>query len=312
MTLPHMQTVRKNGRIYRYARPPKGNRTRLPDLPMDHPEFLAAYAAAMKTRPAQVRAPAGTIAAMVEGFRRSRSWLDGHFESYRAALARHFEAIVEQSEEAMAAHLRAAHIRAGIEPLPPHVAAQRLKAWRLARAFGVEKEMLVENVSGGVKRKRVAKTEGHLPWTRDHIEAYRDRWPLETPQRLCMEVLFRTGARIADSVRIGEGMLGRDGVLSFRQAKTGNEAYIPGTCPLPAFSAALAPDRDWLHAALAARRLRHMTFLATPREIAAWTGHRTLSEAQRHTEKMYRRNAVRGADPSVDSANRSAGSEANS
>ena len=341
VSLPHVQTVRKGGKIYRYARPPKGQRVRLPDLPLDHPDFLAAYAAAMKTKTDKVRAAPGTIAAMVEGFRRSRAWLEGYSESYRAALAKHFEAIIEQSEDAKVAHLRAAHIRDDLEPLPPHVAAQRLKAWRLVCAYGLAREMLTENVSDGVKRKRVAKSEGHLPWSHDHIEAYRARWPLASPQRLCMELLFWTGARIADSVMIGEGMVGRDGVLCFRQSKTGNEAFVPWTCPLPAFAAGMGPDRDWLHAALAARKVRHMTFLATswgksrshkavgnyisdaaelagfdrsahglrkaraialaeggatPHEIASWTGHATLSEVQHYTEKMNRRNAVRGAE----------------
>lgn len=341
VSLRHVQIVRKGGKVYLYARPPRGQRVRLPDLPMDHPEFLAAYAAAMKTRPAPARAAPGTIAAMVEGFRRSRAWLDGYSENYRRALAKHFEAIIAQSEDARAAHLRTAHIRADLEPLPPHVAAQRLKAWRLVCAYGVATEQLAENASDGVKRKRVAKSDGHLPWTREHLEAYREWWPLDSPQRLCMEVLFWTGARIADSVMIGEGMVGRDGVLCFRQGKTGNEAFVPWTCPLPAYAIALAPDRDQLHAALAARRRRHMTFLATawgksrshkavgnyisdaaaaagfdrsahglrksraielaeggatPHEIAAWTGHATLSEVQRYTEKMNRRNAVRGAE----------------
>lgn len=348
MSLPHVQTVRKGGKIYRYARPPKGQRVRLPDLPLDHPEFLTAYAAAMKTKSDKVRAAPGTIAAMVEGFRRSRAWLDGYSENYRAAIAKHFEAIIEQSQDARAAHLRTAHIRADLEPLQPHVAAQRLKAWRLVCAYGVATEMLAENVSDGVKRKRIAKSDGHLPWTRDHLEAYRERWPLDSPQRLCMEVLFWTGARIADSVVIGDGMIGRDGVLCFRQAKTRHEAYVPWTCPLPTYAAGLAADRDQMHAALEARKRRHMTFLATswgksrshkavgnyisdaataagfdrsahglrksraidlaeggatPHEIAAWTGHVTLSEVQHYTEKMNRRNAVRGEDREAEIVN---------
>ena len=345
VSLPHIQTVWRRGRVYRYARPPKGARVRLPDLPLDHPDFLDAYAKAMKTRPAVNRAAAGTIAAMVEAFRRSKAWTDGYSESYRRAIAKHLEAIIEQSEDAKAAHLRATHIRADLAPLPPNVAAQRLKAWRLVCAYGVGASMISEDPSEGVKRKRLAKTDGHLPWSRDHIEAYRARWPLDTPQRLCMEVLLWTGARIADSVMIGEGMVGRDGVLAFRQAKTGNDAFVPWTCPLPAYAAHLEADRSELHRALAARSSRHMTFLATAygksrshkavgnyisdaaraagfdrsahglrksraialaeggattHQIAAWTGHVTLSEVQHYTEKTNRRNAVRGPAPKAD------------
>lgn len=348
VSLPHVQTIHKGDKVYRYARPPKGKRVRLPDLPMDHPEFLAAYADAMQATAPLVRAPAGTIAAMVEGFRRSPAWQNGYSESYRKALAIHFEAIIQQAEDAKAAHLRAAHIHADIAALPPNAAARRLKAWRLVCAFGKRSDLLTEDPSEGVKRVRIVKTEGYLPWTRDHIDAFRARWPLESPQRLCMEVLLWTGARIADSVMIGEGMVGRDGVLCFRQTKTGHEAFVPWTCPLPDYAVHLEEDRDTLHAALAARKQRHMTFLATAwgktrshkavsnyisqaaaaagfdrsahglrksraialaeggataHAIAAWTGHVTLSEVQHYTEKMNRRNAVRGTEQKQNSVN---------
>lgn len=42
-----------------------------------------------------------------------------------------------------------------------------------------------------------------------------------------LELLFWTGCRIGDGVRIGPGMVGRDGVLAFRQHKTGGTAYVP-------------------------------------------------------------------------------------
>lgn len=260
VTLPHIQTVRKGGKAYRYARPPNGPRVRLPDLPMDHPDFLVAYADAMRTKPKAVRAQAGTIAAMIEAFRRSETWL-ALSPGYRKAMAIHLEAISERAADARAGHLRADHIRADVEPLPPNVAGSRLKAWRLACSFGKANNLMPTDPSEGIRRKKVAKTDGFLPWTRDHIDAYRARWPIGTVARLCMEIVFWTGARIGDAVLIGEGMVGRDGVLAFKQSKTGDYAYVPWTCALPAH--AVREDRDMMHAALAARTTRHMTFLAT-------------------------------------------------
>ena len=40
------------------------------------------------------------------------------------------------------------------------------------------------------------------------------------------------------AVMIGPGMIGRDGVLSFRQVKTGGFAFVPWSGPVPAFASA--------------------------------------------------------------------------
>lgn len=256
--LKHIQIVRKGGKVYRYARPPKGQRVKLPDLPADHPDFIAAYQKALAPAPVASRAPAGTIAAMVDGYQRSAAY-GALGAAYRATMARHLGAIREQAEDALASHLKAADIRADLSPLSPNIAAARLKAWRLLCAWGEVNGQIADDPTAGVKRKPVPKTQGYLPWEAEHVAAYRARWPIETPQRLCMEVIFWTGARISDAVLIGDALVGRDGVLAFRQTKTGEMAYVPWTCPLPPFAA----GRDDLHAALAARPARHMTFLAT-------------------------------------------------
>lgn len=262
LMLPHIQTVRKGGKVYRYARPPKGQRVKLPDLPIDHPEFLAAYQRALAPKPVTSRAPSGSIAAMVDAFQRSDRYLSLG-ATYRTAICRHLGIIRAEAEDAEARHLKPVDIRADLAPLAPNIAAARLKAWRLLCSWGAETELLASDPSEGIKRKRLVQGQGFLPWDPEHIEAFRARWPFGTPQRLCMEVIFWTGARISDAVLIGEGMVGRDGILAFRQVKTGEIAYVPWTCPLPAYAVHLQPDRDLLHAALAARTSRHMTFLAT-------------------------------------------------
>ena len=62
---------------------------------------------------------------------------------------------------------------------------------------------------------------------------------------------------------IGPGMVDREGVLAFRQVKTGGMAYVPWSCPLPAYSASIAEDREHLHCSLSASAGGHMPFLAT-------------------------------------------------
>lgn len=349
VTLEHIQTVHAGGKIYRYLRIPGQPRVKLPDLPLDHPEFLAAYAAARAAAPKQVRATTGTIAALCEAYLRSDSYL-AHSASYRATLRRHIEAIREQAEDALASHLRADDIADDLAPLKPNVAGARLKAWRAVCKFGVEKRLLKSDPSHAVIKPKAPKTDGHPPWSAAEIERFRARWSIGTVPRACFELLFWTGARISDAVRIGPGMVGRDGVLAFRQQKTGDEAFVPWACPLPAYAEGMIEARDTMHAAIACLG-GHMTFLAThggrtrshkalgtviadaarsaqitgrsahglrksraqqlaeagatTHQIAAWTGHQSLSEVQHYTESANRRAAVTGTEQDRNSVKRS-------
>lgn len=259
-----VNTIRKGGKTYVYTRIKGEKPVRLPALPLDHPDFLAAYAAAIAGAPTQPRAKKGTIQHMIDAYMLSDAFTKGLSKDYRYTIRRHLAAIREQAGDARIADLRKKHIQADLTPLAPYVAAARLKAWRLLCLFGVGADgMLTTNPSEGIVRKAIPKTDGHLPWSRDHVDAYRGRWPLDTIQRRAFELVYWTGARIGDAIRLGEGMVGRDGVLAFRQAKTGAEAFVPWTCQLPEYAAHLAGDRDLLHATLSARTERHMTILAT-------------------------------------------------
>jgi len=139
-------------------------------------------------------------------------------------------------------------------------------------------------------------------------------------------------------VRLGPGMVNRDGVLAYRQQKTGGIAYVPWTCALPPY--VTTADRDMMLAAIAPLS-GHMTYLATradrPRsgksiggdlaaaarkaglnrtahglrksratfnaeggatahQIAAWTGHESLSEVAHYTRAVDRMRAVMGTE----------------
>lgn len=257
-----VHTVVRRGKAYHYTRVPGMKPVRLPDLPFDHPDFLTAYVAATTAQPTKPRAAGGTIAALCDSFS-----LSSDFRSlspdYARVIRKNIEAIRAKAGKGRARDLHQRHIKADLAPLSPHAAIARLKAWRLLCAYGINAQEIEENPAEGIARKRIPKTSGHAPWTPTQIAAYRAKWALDTPQRLAMEVLFWTAARISDGVRIGDGMIGRDGVLAFRQSKTGGMAYVPWTCALPAYAEACERDRVHLHAALAARRTRHMTMLAT-------------------------------------------------
>lgn len=259
VTLKHVQTVRKGDRVHRYLRIPGQPRLRLPDLPPDHPDFLLAYAQAMAEAPA--RAGPGTIRAAIDGLIRSRSWA-ALSPGYRMILRRHLGAIRIAADDARIAHLRTAHIQVDLRALTDVQKRDRLKAWRQLCRHALAEGMIEADPSEGVRRTPLHHTS-HPVWTPDQITVFRARWPIGTVQRAVMELLFWTGARIGDACRIGPGMVGRDGVLAFRQQKTGDMAYVPWTAALPAYAAGMKADRDLMHAAVAAVAQGHMTWLAT-------------------------------------------------
>lgn len=108
MTLKNLYTVRRGGAVYRYIRIKGRPLIALPNLPIDSPKFLAAYAAAIE----QVKpsAATGTIRAAIIALRRSDRYLSAS-PAYRAMMARHLEAISTTAKTAKLADLEARHIR---------------------------------------------------------------------------------------------------------------------------------------------------------------------------------------------------------
>lgn len=263
VTLTNIKAVTgRDGKTRRYLRVKGQKLVPLPNLPIDHPNFLAAWAEAMKRIKGRLSRPAeGSIAQLCGAFLRSPAHLT-RSEGYRHLIRRHVMLIETRAGEAQLGHLGARHISIDLSTLAPSVAQQRLKAWRALCAYGIAVGALTDDPTEGVKRPALPPSAGHPAWTADEIEAFRARWPIGTVQRAIFELLHWTGARISDAVRIGPGMVDRGGVLRFRQVKTGGDAYVPWTCSLPAYAAPLSDDRTMMHDALAACA-GHMTFLAT-------------------------------------------------
>jgi len=262
VTLKHVQTVTKGGKTYRYLRLPGQPRLRLPDLSPDDPAFLRAYADAVKAAPNVTRAKAGTIRSVIEAFQRCDKW-KLLSPGYRRIIARHFDQIAVQADDARMADLRPAHIQADLRPLTPVQARDRLKSWRLVCLHAMDLHLIGSDPSEAVRRPAPIQHTGHPAWTQAHVAAYRARWSMGTPQRAVMELLFWTGARISDAVQIGPQHVGSDGVLCFRQRKTKETSFVPWTCALPNHARAMEADRTQMHEAIAALEGRHLTYLAT-------------------------------------------------
>lgn len=248
VTLEYLtSTTNKAGVTYYYLRL-KGNRIPLGKGPIDTPDFLAAYGKALsEAREAKpsIRAAHGTVASLCEVFK-SGTLYQTYSSSYRSTLDRHMSLITESYGPAKIATLKPKHIRVDLSKLKPHAANNRLKTWRLLCELAYEHGLSPICATDGVKRGRLPKSDGHKPWTKEDIAAYRKRWPIGTVQRLSMELLYWTAARTIDAVTLSPSMIGPDGVLTFTQAKTGGKANVPWDCDLPDW-APLSFDADRAH-----------------------------------------------------------------
>lgn len=323
----------KSGKTYHRSR--RGGKlalTLLPDLPHDHPDFIAAWAAARKgTEP-----PAIIVGSIESTWRaimaspEAREWSPG----YHSIMKRHAAAICAKAGSVRATGVRPEHIRADLDTAGDPMA--RLKAWRTWGAWCVKRAILSTDPAQTVRHKR--KTgEGHPPWSDAHKVAFRSRWPIGTATRAMMELIAWTGARVSDAVLIGPQMV-KGGVLEFRQQKTGDMAYVPWTCPLPAFAERLENEREMMLHAIAPfvghlcfvptrdgkprsaaavsvmlqkacaeldlpvsahglRKTRAVELVeggASPHDCAAWTGHQSLAEITHYAREFDRRRAVIG------------------
>jgi integrase len=314
----------------------------MPDLPENDPAFLAAYLEAEKGMPAHHvrRKPAeGSLDALWQAYARSDAYR-ALSPSYRAVLRRHIDRMIEQGGHVPARQIAARHLRADMSGLSGHAANQRLKTWRALLGYAQREGWIDEDPSRAIERRKTQAPNKHLPWTREEVSAFRAHWPMHTAQRLAFELMHWTGCRCSDVVRLGPGMVDRDGWLTFRQQKTGGTVSVPFDRALPPFADARALAA--LRTAIKARPERHMTWLATRQgtarsakavsqwfssatraagitgktghglratravalaeagasvhQIAAWTGHKSLSEVQGYTLEADRKRLLSGPE----------------
>lgn len=185
MNLPRDQRLMKGGKLHCYYRP---TRTRLPDLPETHPEFVAAWAAAEAQARPKPKAKAGTLDEAVIKAAQSRAFR-AFSRSYQSIIRRGLDHIRTEHAGLPFSGLRQHHIKADLSRLDPNPANARLKAWRFLCAAAVDAGLIRENPSAGIKKVRVA-TGGHERWTPDDVDAFRARWPIGTSTRACFELVL--------------------------------------------------------------------------------------------------------------------------
>lgn len=260
-----LKPVRKaNGKTYWYARRPDGKLGKLPDLPHDDPTFLAAYAEHMAAQPTKITGKhgPGTIGAAIDAYQSSDAWRILK-PGTQAARRRHLARAASTWGAARLRDLATRHIEADMDTLSGHAAHHRLKAWRGFCKWAKGKRLIASDPSLAAQRPTLPKSKGHTPWTLEDVATFRAHWPIGSAQRLGMELIFWTGARVSDAVRLGPGMIDRAGWLAYAQQKTGGDVAVPFRRSLPGFASGWQADLDLLRQAIKASPHRHMTWLVT-------------------------------------------------
>jgi integrase len=225
-------------------------------IPETHPDFLSAYIEAQNTPPKPARNGAGSLEAVVNAYMHSPGY-KALSASYRAVMRREYARLVDKAGHVPFTTICRRHILKDMAETAPNAANKRLKAWRNVCKF----QRPYDNPADGIKAVPAPRIKGHTPWDRSDVDNFRERWAIESSERLAFELLFWTGARMSDAVRLGPGAIDADGWLNFRQQKTGGYVSIPVYRTPPE----IAPVQDlaMLRQCFDAQVEKHLTWLVT-------------------------------------------------
>lgn len=199
------------------------------------PEFMAAYETALAAQrqalagnPAPVKGKPhkGSLRWLCDRWRESSSW-DGTAKSTQKQRENILWHILEGNGHMPFSAIAKADIVAGRERrmATPFAANNYLKTMKALFAWALDADLIAVNPAADVKPLSRA-TDGHEPWTADDVQKYRARHAIGTRARLAMELLYATGLRRGDAVRLGRQHIGRDGIGRIRTEKTGDEAIV--------------------------------------------------------------------------------------
>ncbi|GBQ04956.1 tyrosine-type recombinase/integrase [Saccharibacter floricola] len=312
----YVRRIKDRSGRYRYylRRPGASQHIRLPDILDDG--FFQAYAKAMgeKVERPFVNSPK-TLAWLIEKWQSTSRYLE-LAEETRKTYGRILLRMQEQDyAQYLVSDFGPVHIRRFLDRLGDRPAAANswLKQFRILFDYAVEYGWCERNPAREVKRRK-EKGEGQETWSEAHIAQFEQAWPSGSQPRLALALLLYTGQRTGDVVRMSSTNR-RDDLIALQQHKTGKRLLIPVH---PCLAAELenastgaaflitAQDKpfspkgfyerfkEWRRKAglpeglsphglrkAAARRLAEAG--CSTHQIAAITGHATLSEVARYT-----------------------------
>jgi integrase len=330
MRLRYVQSFvdRKTGAVFHYFRRPGFKRVRLPGLPGSC-EFMSAYHDALDQPQMPIgatRTRAGTINAAIVGYYDSRTFFGSLAPGTQTMRRNILERFRAKHGELPIATLPPKFITASLGQMKPSVARNWLKAVRHLIQYAISADLSRTDPTQGIKLPKM-KSDGIHTWSEQEIDAYEAAHAIGTKARLAFALLLYTAQRVSDVTGMGPQHI-RNGTLHVRQRKTGAVLDIPVHPDLravidatpgehltfltsskvgkPYIGNALSQQfRIWCDAAqlvhcsahglrkAACRRLAEAG--CSTNEIAAISGHATLSEVQRYTKAADQARMARAA-----------------
>lgn len=304
------------GKMRRYFR--RGQQRSMLPGEVGSEEFMEAYQACLAQQapaPPRSRRHPDSLGRWIEDFYSDRTFKDlkpGTRAAYKSAL----DAISEKygSRSALKLDAEAAEkIISKIGETKPGMANLTRAAMRRVFKMAVKKKRRADNPFLGIEAYSLGE---HHTWTEAELAQYEAKWRLGTRERLAFDLLLYTGQRVGDVSTMKRTDI-VDGMIHVVQQKTGAELWLPILPPLarsmaacpnngltlfgdaagrPVKRAAIShiirqavrkadlPSRCVAHGLRKARMRRLAEGGATGKEIAGWSGHKTLKEVERYTE----------------------------
>lgn len=320
----------RHGKLRRYFRGRDGKRVPLPGLPGSE-VFNLAYEAAIAgvsvTLPVgETLSKPGTVSAAIVAYYNSDAFKNGLKPATQRMRRNILEAFRIKHGDKRITTLPTPFLVSMLSQLKPFAARNWLKTLRGLLQFAVTMELRKDDPTATIKLKPV-KTDGIATWTENEIEQFESKHPIGTKARLAFALALYTAQRRSDLVKMGKQHV-RNGEISVRQEKTGTRLQIPihthlqqildgtkldhltfiTTAKGEPFSAASFGNmfRHWCREAglpehcsahglrkAACRRLAEAG--CTVSQIAAISGHASLSEVQRYTKAADQSRLARDA-----------------
>ena len=335
--LKYIQKVRDRYGKYRlYFRRPGHQSIRLPA--QEDARFLLAYQEALaKTETIERPPEPKTLAYLID------LWIESaRFMSLGKNTQTNYRRLLLSIQKAPYAddyveHFQTLHLRRFVAEFSdrPAAANHRIKLFRMLFDYAVDDGWRADNPAIPLKRYK-EKADGAETWSDEQIQQYEDHWPSGSVQRRALALLLYTGQRRSDVVRMERKHL-RGDIIEVTQQKTGTSLMIP-VHPNLMTELIQAPEngnflqrrngesftangfymrfKSWRDAAglpdglsphglrkAAARRLAEAG--CTAHQIAAITGHATLSEVQRYTRAVDQEKLAREAMKRMDAVKQS-------
>jgi integrase len=213
--------VTRHGAVVWYVRAGKGRRTRI-RAQFGTPQFDAEYQAALagNLRSAKRGPTSGTLAWLIERYRETTAWADLSLATRRNR-ENHFKKVIETAGHQPIGAITQAVVSAGRDrrASTPAQARNFLDAMRGLFRWAKEAKHVTGDPTEAVKYPKRKKGPRFPVWTEADAAAYDKRWPIGTKERVWRDVLFYTGLRRGDAVRLGRQHV-RNGIATLRTEKS--------------------------------------------------------------------------------------------